>query len=595
MAAHSTLINAAKNIDQEMLEDEARSRHFLESRTFLQQNFDQGLRLFNPQGHAITASPLATEKTSPAPAEKSNVINAISTGLPQISSPFSVVSTSKQTLIAMNAPIYSKDQQLIGVMQGVFNLLSKNFAQDLMAMKVGKTGYSYMTTRGRIMLMHPDQSRHLQFATEPGKNLGFDRAIDEKYVGVMEGVNSRGLHVLGAYSQIPYTDWVVVSNFPMSEVKEPFRLTLKLAMIGALIVSMLFFALVFLAMRRVMRPVSELTQHLTDLGNGDARQFLRHGQGEIGKMAKAYNQMLQRLVESDTHRTTAENKLIELNEHLEAKVAERTQALEISNKELTVTLANNVAITNELIRSEKLAALGKLVAGMAHELNTPVGNSLTVASSMHDFVKVFQTEFPEGISRSKLERFIIQVEEGSSMLQNNLHRVADLVSSFKQIAVDQTAEHQRSFYLRNIVNGALSTTNYLMHGREIQLHVNIPATLQMDSYPGAVGQIVIIMMMNVVTHAFDVKQTGNVWITADVDQNGIVSFLFKDDGRGISDADQGKIFDPFFTSQLGRSGNGLGLSIAHNIVTVLLGGSIEVHSNLGSGTTFSMRFPRSIH
>jgi two-component system sensor histidine kinase/response regulator len=171
MAAHSILINAAKNIDQEMLKDEARSRHFLESRTFLQQNFDQGLRLFNPQGHAITASPLATEKTSLTPAEKSNVINAISTGLPQISSPFSIVSTSTQTLIGMNAPIYSKDQKLIGVMQGVFNLLSKNFAQDLMAMKVGKTGYSYMTTRGRIMLMHPDQSRHLRLATAPEKIL----------------------------------------------------------------------------------------------------------------------------------------------------------------------------------------------------------------------------------------------------------------------------------------------------------------------------------------------------------------------------------------------------------------------------------------
>jgi len=122
IAAHSTLINAAKNIDQEMLEDEARSRHFLESRTFLQQNFDQGLRLFNAQGHAITASPPATEQASLDRAEKSNVINAISTGLPQISSPFSTVSTvstvstSTQTLIAMNAPIYSKDQKLIGVM-----------------------------------------------------------------------------------------------------------------------------------------------------------------------------------------------------------------------------------------------------------------------------------------------------------------------------------------------------------------------------------------------------------------------------------------------------------------------------------------------
>jgi len=594
VVVHSTLINAAKNIDQEMLEDEVRSRQFLESRTFLQQNFDQGLRLFNAKGHSIIASPQIKERASLDPLEKANIIKTITLGTPQISRPFSVKSGQAQVLIAMSAPIFSNNK-LIGVMHGVFNLLSKNFAYDLMQTKVGKTGYLYMTTAGRIMLMHPDHSRQLQVATLPGQNLGLDRAIDERYTGVMEGVNSKGLHVLGTYVQIPYAEWVLASNLPMSEVKEPFRQSLQLVTMFALIISALYFVLIFVLMGRIMQPVRELTQHLIDVGNGDARQFLRRGHGEIGRMARAYNQMLARLLESDEQRNATENKLIELNENLEFKVAQRTQELEKTNQELTATLANNAVITKELIRSEKLAALGKLVAGMAHELNTPLGNSLTVSSAMEDFVKIFQSDLSTGITRSKLEQFVTQTQQGSRLLQDNLHRVADLISSFKQIAVDQTAEHQRSFQLRGIVNDTLSTTNYLIHDRDIQLHVDIPDSLQMESYPGAIGQLVIIMMMNVVTHAFKLEQTGNIWISVSVDQNDIVSLIFKDDGCGISDADQGKIFDPFFTSQLGRSGNGLGLSIAHNIVTVLLGGTIEVHSQIGDGSTFIMQFPRVAH
>ncbi|MFA9273787.1 MAG: ATP-binding protein [Candidatus Aquirickettsiella gammari] len=594
IAAHSTLINAAKNIDQEMLNDEERSSQFLESRTFLQQNFDQGLRLFNAKGHSFVSSQRAKGRVALEALEKSNIIRTINNELPQISRPFANPSDATQTLIAMSVPIFSKDKELIGVMQGVFNLLSKNFAQDLMQTKVGKAGYLYMTTRARIILMHPDKSRHLQLTTLPGQNLGLDKAIEEKYVGVIEGVNSKGLHVLGTYAQIPYMDWVLASNLPMSEVKQAFKQSLQLNLTSAVIVAVLFFALIFFVMRRIMRPVSELTQHLTDLGNGDARQFLRHGQGEIGTMVKAYNQMLKRLLESDEQRNATEIKLIELNEYLELKVVERTQTLEKANHELSATLANNEAITKELIRSEKLAALGKLVAGMAHELNTPVGNSLTVASSVGDFVKQFQSDISGGVSRSKLDNFMTKIEQGSNMLQDNLHRVADLVSSFKQIAVDQTAEHHRSFYLQSIVNDTLSTTNHLIHDREIQLQVEIPASLEMESYPGAIAQLVIILMMNAVTHAFDIGQKGHIWISASVDQDDMVSFIFKDDGLGISEVDQGKIFDPFFTSQLGRSGNGLGLSIAHNIVTVLMGGSIEVHSKLGGGSTFLMRFPRLI-
>jgi len=593
VVVHSTLINAAKNIDQEMLEDEVRSRQFLESRTFLQQNFDQGLRLFNAKGHTLIASLGIKESAHLVAIEKSNIIKTITLSAPQISRPFSIIKSDQaQVLIAMSAPIFSKEKKLIGVMHGVFNLLSKNFAYDLMQTKVGKTGYLYMTTSGRIMLMHPDKPRQLQVATLPGQNLGLDRAIEEKFNGVIEGVNSKGLHVLGAYVQIPYAEWVLASNLPMSEVREPFRQSMQLVTMFALIISAFYFVLIFIVMRRIMQPVRELTQHLIDVGNDDARQLLRRGHGEIGRMARAYNQMLARLLESDEQRRATQHKLIELNENLELKVAQRTQELEETNQELTKTLANNAVITKELIRSEKMAALGKLVAGMAHELNTPVGNSLTVSSTMEDFVKKFQSDLSSGITRSRLEQFVLQTQQGSRLLQDNLHRVADLISSFKQIAVDQTAEYQRCFNLKNVVNGTLSTTNYLIHDRGIQLHIEIPASLEMESYAGAIGQLVIIMMMNAVTHAFDIEQAGNIWIFAGVDKDDVVSFIFKDDGRGISEEDQGKIFDPFFTSQLGRSGNGLGLSIAHNIVTVLLGGSIEVHSKLGSGTTFSMRFLR---
>ncbi|MFZ6801270.1 ATP-binding protein [Undibacterium sp. Di24W] len=285
-----------------------------------------------------------------------------------------------------------------------------------------------------------------------------------------------------------------------------------------------------------------------------------------------------------TDRLAAEKAQTTLNSELERRVATRTA-------ELSVALENLQRTQSELVRSEKLASLGSMVAGIAHELNTPIGNALMVASTLSDQQKLFESGLEHSLSRSQLNHFLMSVRDSADILDRNLRRTADLINSFKQVAVDQTSEQRRRFNLHEVAHEVVVTLSPSLRKTTHSLVSDVPQDIQLDSFPGPLEQVLMNLTTNALRHAFDGRDHGKMHLTAELLPDQWVRIVFSDNGVGIAEQNLQKIFDPFFTTKLGQGGSGLGLSISYNIVTAMLGGRIEVKSELGVGTEFCIEIP----
>lgn len=303
----------------------------------------------------------------------------------------------------------------------------------------------------------------------------------------------------------------------------------------------------------------------------------------IGQMVEARRATLAR--------QDAEAALRELNEALDGRVRERTVALARTNEELSNALDTLQRAQGDLVRSEKLAALGALVAGVAHELNTPIGNSVTVASTLVENSESFAEELDKGLKRSTLNSYVDSSRRAAELLLANLQRAAGLVSSFKQVAVDQTSEQRRRFEVAEVVNEIMAMLHPQLRKLPIEIRLDTPPGLVLDSYPGPFGQVVANLVNNAALHAFtDGRARGLIRIDARALADG-VEVVVSDDGVGIPPDHMDRIFDPFFTTRLGQGGSGLGLNIVYNIVTGMLGGRVRVDSKPGEGAAFIVTLP----
>ena len=293
-----------------------------------------------------------------------------------------------------------------------------------------------------------------------------------------------------------------------------------------------------------------------------------------------------------TEQRRNEQEVRQLNSRLEARVAERTEALSSANEELQTTVEYLKATQKQLVRAEKLAALGRLVAGVAHELNTPLGNGLMAISTLRDKLKSMQHEFTGGsLRRSTLDDFLQHAQQGSDITERNLRRAAELVASFKQVAVDQTSSLRREFALDEVVNEVLLVLSPTTRKTPHQLRCQLAPNLRLDSYPGALVQVLGNLIENALIHAFDAAHPGEILIEARADGPGRVCLSVTDNGCGIADEHLGRIFDPFFTTRLGQGGSGLGLHVVHELVCNVLGGAIRTESRVGQGTRFELELP----
>ena len=292
-----------------------------------------------------------------------------------------------------------------------------------------------------------------------------------------------------------------------------------------------------------------------------------------------------------TEQLDAQHKIEELNTTLEQRVQQRTEQLQAANADLSQALRTLEQARDSLVQSEKLASLGALVAGIAHELNTPIGNGVMVASTLHERTNAFAQAMKQPLQRATLEQFISDTQLASDLLLRNLSRSASLVSSFKQIAVDQTSEQRRQFDLSNLIEEVVLTLSPSTQRAHCKVRTDIAADLLLDSFPGPLIQILTNLIDNAITHGFSSEKHGTVDIVGRSTDTGWVSLTVRDNGRGIASEHVKHVFDPFFTTRLGQGGSGLGLHIVHNIVTNVLGGQIELHTVEGSGTSFVLNLP----
>lgn len=280
---------------------------------------------------------------------------------------------------------------------------------------------------------------------------------------------------------------------------------------------------------------------------------------------------------------------------LRTLVAQRTRELEQARDVAESALLELRGAQGQLVEAEKMASLGQLVAGVAHELNTPLGNALVVSSTLQEQAKTLVQAMADGqLKRGELESFLRLLDEGSDLVVRSIGRAHDLVSSFKQVAVDRSSSQRRAFDLRGVVGEALDMLAPSLRHRPCRIESRVPEGITMQSYPGAIHQIVTNMVNNAVLHAFADSGEGVLVIEArvrDAAQGREVVIEFIDDGVGMDESTRHRVFEPFFTTRMGRGGTGLGLSVVYNLVSQLLGGSIRVESEPGAGTRFELLLP----
>jgi signal transduction histidine kinase len=277
----------------------------------------------------------------------------------------------------------------------------------------------------------------------------------------------------------------------------------------------------------------------------------------------------------------------EMADTLNANMAE----LQESNRQLQKALSDLQSATDQMIQSEKLAALGSLVAGIAHEVNTPLGISVTAASHLEELTKVLSAGFTEGtMKKSDLSNFIASSRETVQIILANLTRAANIIQSFKKIAVDQSSETWQTVELESYLKDIVVSLTPKLKKTKVKVSIQCPDTLRINTMPGALSQILTNLVTNSLIHGFDAGQEGEITITARSEkQTTVLSYV--DNGKGIAGDNLGRIFDPFFTTARGRGGSGLGLHLVYNIVTRNLGGGITVDSVPGEGVTFTITLP----
>lgn len=279
-------------------------------------------------------------------------------------------------------------------------------------------------------------------------------------------------------------------------------------------------------------------------------------------------------------------------EELEQLVARRTLELTQAKDSAEAALQQLQNAQDELVVREKMASLGQLVAGVAHEINTPVGVALTASSYLSERSDALRLAFASGsLQRSELAAFVAQAHEAATMIGQNLTRASELVKSFKQVSVDRSSDDRRRFNLHDSLRAVVSSLELTWKRRPIQLDLQCPADIELDSYPGALGQVITNLIQNALLHAFDGARGGTMRLCAVLVDGERVRISFEDDGNGIGAAELARVFEPFFTTRRAQGGSGLGLHIVFNLVTAKLGGRIEANGTPGAGMRFVLTVP----
>ncbi|QOL26857.1 GAF domain-containing sensor histidine kinase [Thalassotalea sp. LPB0316] len=275
------------------------------------------------------------------------------------------------------------------------------------------------------------------------------------------------------------------------------------------------------------------------------------------------------------------------------KLARQHRVLEQQNRDLNETLNALKKTQQELIQKEKMASLGGLVAGIAHEINTPLGICVTgVSHLMEEYHDVKKSLEEETLTQDQLDDFFDEIKQVGQILTTNMQRAADLVNSFKQVAVDQSSNSVRDIELEQYINGVILSLRPTLKKKKHIITVQCPTHISIRANAGALSQVLSNLILNSYIHAFEGIEQGNILIHVE-ERNGFILMRYQDDGNGLDNQALEKLFDPFYTTKRGSGGSGLGTHLVYNLVTNALHGKIQAKSAVGKGLAFMIKFPVS--
>lgn len=497
---------------------------------------------------------------------------------------------------AVDAGLISEKKAQESIKELILGPLSADGTRPLNTnIDLGEHGYIFVMDSQGLEIAHPviegQSSWHITDRLDPDYYV--TRSIISRAVGGggftyynWEIPNSDVIAPKLAYGELSeHWGWIVCASIYLDDFSQSRNDIFKLLVISIVTTFTFAFVGIFIFSNVTIKPIKSLISIMEGVSSGNLDPpLLEYPNDEIGLLNNSFREMLQRLHTETDSRYDAQNQLEALNNQLETLVKERTVELENSLEELSQT-------QNQLVESERLAALGTLVAGIAHEVNTPLGIGVTAVSHLNLINdRALEKMHRNEMSVDDLKNYFIKVDENVQILYHNLDRASELVNSFKQVAVDQNAIALMTFNIYDYFQKILLSLKHEYKRTKHKIDIICNEQLIVRTYPGAISQILTNLIMNSLIHGFERIEKGHIEIHFDeiVDDYHLI---YKDDGKGIPKGDLGKIFEPFFTTKRNKGGSGLGLHIIYTIVTQQLNGTINIDSDTNKGIEVIIRFP----
>lgn len=405
----------------------------------------------------------------------------------------------------------------------------------------------------------------------------------------------QGKYYLPYVSEIQGKGWKIIVYQSLADYLLP--TAMMLVTILAVSIGLIFFVNWFnyRSLKAITLDLNLLEQNALEISKGNYDlASIDSKYVEISMLSQSFQILIDNIRQREHDIEERNQDILQLNESLERQVRQRTRQLESANDELLEAYDNLKEAQGLIVQNEKLAALGQMVSGVAHEMNTPIGNAYTAATYLVGVAKSLNTKNQENnLKRSEFVEMLSEIESGADIIARNLHIASDLIFNFKQISADHQNMDLRTFNLYEVIKNVVISFSIDLRNANVRLEFLCKEEMPIRSYPGAVVHIVSNLIRNALIHGFEGRDSGHIRIEV-FEFEDTVSLMIQDNGIGMSQATLNQIYDPFFTTKRSKGGTGLGLNIVHNMITNVLEGSITCESEPNKGTTFKIQLPKQV-
>lgn len=423
-------------------------------------------------------------------------------------------------------------------------------------------------------------SQTARWASQPAGPMELSVVNGEKYLPYIEKISS--------------SDWSVVILSSVESLKDATELLKMGITFTVMVLLILSVGLLIFISRKVKGQTRQILEFAERISAGRYAFLLPPKMfREMEELLEHFEEMAKKIEKRESEINEKNRNILMMNLQLEERVAERTRQLNLTNRDLEKTLKELRETQNQLIETERMANLGNLVAGVAHEINTPIGVSITSVTFLGGQIEKMKEWFSsDQLKRSVMQKYLDTCQESTEIIMRNLYSAAELIRSFKQIAVDRSMGEHRRINVLEYIEGVVLSLKPELRNHAVTIDVE-PTSIEFDCNPGEFSQVLGNLLNNAVKHGFQGVEHGEIGILCRVEGQQLI-LTITDNGAGIPEDHLKSIYEPFFTTKRGAGGTGLGLNIVYNIVKQKFDGSINCDSSLGNGTRFTIRLPMNL-